>query len=223
VARECVRKVRAVLDRTQRDGGRVREHSHLLEQPERLGRRQVRRDRDAACTLTLQRDGAAAAERWNVPADPLQRHSLVEEAKVADQRVGVGRQHQEAQRAEAIVERHDDRVGGVGKEVAPVHGVRACTRDPAAAVDVNQDAARRRPRGARRRRPDVEEETVLGGVGPLARWLHAARAELGGVDNARRRGHSYRCTPAQRAQRRLRISDAEEGVVVVARDTAIGA
>lgn len=123
-------------------------------------RHEVHAHRAGAGRLAEQRDRArVAAERLHVVFDPLDGERLVVQAHVAGRLVRA--EVEEAERADAVVDRrHDDVVGG-GEQHGVVHLERRRAAHVAAAVDPHEH---RGAAGAstRRRRPHVQVQAVLG-------------------------------------------------------------
>ena len=142
-----------------------------VEQPARGGRREQRSHAHAARGLAEDRHvPGVAAERGDVLAHPFERADLVAQAEV---RVDAARAQlgvvQEAERAEPVVDRHDDHVAAPREPRAVVEEGRARAHHERAAVDPDHHrAALRVGRG----RPDVEREAVL----RLAIGRHADQA-----------------------------------------------
>jgi hypothetical protein len=181
----------------------------------------VHADVERSGRLAEHRDVAGvAAEPGDVVADPLERHLLILQALVAGpalgDEVGVA---EEPEQAEPVVERdHDDAVV-LGEELAGVeqpdveerHRLLGRAVDVAAAVDPHHH---RRVPGRGRRRPHVEVQAVLVVAREVLQRrvgeLRAALAERGGVARRRPRRRLLGRLPAQIADRRLRVRDAEE-------------
>ena len=140
-------------------------------------------DRHGAGTLAEDRHLArVAAEGSDVLRHPTQRQALVEDAVIAGEaQLGHG---QKAQGAQAVVEGDHHHVARCGEVGAVIDRQGARAEQEGAAMDEDHD---RQPlalvdRGARR--PDVEEQAVLGiaAVGPV---LRADGAERGGAAEMR--------------------------------------
>ena len=163
-----------------------------------------------------------AAEGGDVALHPLQAGDLVEQAVVAR---GMLRQFggergmgEEAQHADAIVDRHHDHAA-LGQPRAVEGRTRGRAYLEAAAVDPHHD--RQRALGVDRR-PDVQGEAILAhrqiaaGIFEVDRLgrgagLQALRAELRGGAHALPRRHRLRRLPAQVAERWRGEGNAEIG------------
>ena len=192
----------------------------LVEQSVR--RRNAHQEQAAGAASRRTGDGDVvriAAERGDVVARPLQRRDHVEQAVVAERRVrrrarGQQRMREQAERPEAVVDRHHD--DAAARQLrAVVARLRAGVLLEGAAMEPHQHrhrAAGRRLRG----RPDVEEQAVLGlrvarvvdGV------LRRRRAERDRLAHAGPRLRRLRRLPAQVADGRRCVRDAAEHVHV---------
>ena len=182
-----------------------------VEQPRRARRREQRAGVARAGRLAEHQHGVrVSAERRDVVADPAQRGELIERAVVADRAVGAGQRGvgQPAELAEPVVERHHDRVAGLGEAPAVVQRIDRGADGVAAAVDPHQHRARRR---GGRRRPQVQVQAVLvADERAVLVELRARRAERGGVELAAGAGRGRGCAQAQVADRRCGVGDVLE-------------
>ncbi len=168
LSRRCLR------GRPCREVGRARVAlgDRTAEQPSRLRRRDVRAHGRAAGGLAEDRHVArVAAERAGVLLHPPERGLLIEQGRVARPEVGVV---EEAERAQAVVDRHDHDVA-VDRELGRVvAGAVAGQERPA--VDPHHHGQPRAPRRATGRRGDVEVQAVLvegrGIARAVRRWAH---------------------------------------------------
>ncbi len=181
-----------------------------LEQTLRQGR--GLKDGDRCRAGRLAEDGDAvriAAEGRDILLHPLQRRDLVEDALVAVD-LALGGQfgmREEAEDAQTIVQRHHD--DAVTRHVhAVIERLLGRTAVIAAAMDPYHD--RKRLALGLRRRPDVEVEAVFAfGEGDPGRRLPAGLRESRRRAHARPRHDRLRRAPAQIADRRRGIGDAE--------------
>ncbi len=142
----------------------------------------------------------------DVGLDPLQRGLLVHQAVVARcaaALAGERRMRQEAEGAEAIVDRHDHHALS---DERPGVVVIALAGEQRAAVDPHHD----RVRADDFRRVDVEVETVFRAAGDAerARRLGAMRRERARIARHIPGGRRLRRLPAQRSHRRRCVGDA---------------
>ena len=194
-----------------------------LEQSLRRGRDQLRADTQPAGRLTEDRHVLrVAAEARDVVLHPLERELLVHQAVVAGVvRLGPGAQRgmrEEAEQAEPVVDRHDHNT--LLDEVDRVV-VAALAADQRAAVDPHHHRQlRRRPR--RTRRVDVQEEAVLirALLAEEPGGLRARRAEGRRVQHLPPARVRLWRLPAELADRRGRVRDAQELLHVVRDDAA---
>ena len=178
--------------------------------------------------------GRIPSELLDVRGDPLERADLVEETEVAgrlDRVVRFGpqrRMREEAERTESIGDADDDDPLASREQRAVEHARRRVAPRVAPAVDPDEDGPALRPGrdglGVDAGRPDVEVEAVFvaGEAGVrLGRHAPDPRADLrtGPTRGQRIEGlgpglGSPRCTPAERADGRLREGQAQPGVAV---------
>ena len=182
------------------------------------------RHADRARRLAEDRDlrGVAAEGRDLLP-HPLERRHLVEDPLVSGRRQPLAAERlqvEEAEHAEAIVERDDDHVAASGEDGTVVDRLGARTDDEAAAVDPDEDGPARpvEPGG-----PDVQREAVLVHRTHVegecraerARALPGRRSEAGGVAEARPGRERSRREEAARAHRRRGVRDAAKDMNAV--------
>jgi hypothetical protein len=197
----------------QRVGARAALDDRAREQAAAAGHGELRAHAPRACGLAVDRDVARiAAERGDVALDPRQRRALVEEPDgrqgLAPLLSGERALRQEAERAEPVVDRHDDRVRAPRQPGTVEQLVAAAAAIERAAVDPDQH---RQVRPARR--PHVEVQAILGRPG--APGLRAGGPGLRRVARCRPWRHRAGRLPSRRG----RVRDAQEcahTVVVVA-------
>ena len=137
--------------------------------------------------------------------DPLQCHALVQDAIIAGQ--AQLRHGQEAQGAQAVVKGDHDHVARRGEVGAVIDGKGAGAEDEVAAVDENHDRQPLVLLDGGARRPDVEEQAVLGIAGRDAILRTDGTKRGGGAEIGPARVR-LRCSPAQVSDRWQRIGDA---------------
>ena len=162
--------------------------------------------RHRARTLAEDRHLArVAAEGRDVLGHPAQRQALVQDAVIAGKaQFAAG---QEAQGTQAVVERHHDQVAGRGEVGAVIDRQRAGAEQEGAAMDEHHDRQPLAPLDRGARRPDVEEQAVLGVAGGRA-VLRAYGAERDRLADTGPGWQGLRWRQAQVAHRRLRVGDA---------------
>ncbi len=119
-------------------------HDGAAEQPARGRATQQRGDAEAARRLAEDRDVVrVSAEGRDVLAYPRQGGDLVHQSPIADEPVGLGElsMPEEPERAQPVVDRHDDRVAVAHEIPAAVEEHRAAARREATAVDEEQHRA----------------------------------------------------------------------------------
>ncbi len=192
-----------------------------LEEPACAGRAEQGADTGRAGRLAEHGDVIrVAAERADAFAYPFERGDLVEDAGVARARelavVEIG-EMEEAERPEAVVDRHDHDVAVDGKVRAVVPRRIARAPNECAAVNPHHDGS---ARVVAARCPDVEVEAVFAvrrlGLAHQLRELELGLRGLGGersrVPGARPRLLPRGRLPAERADRGCRVRDAPEHV-----------
>src|SRR5262249_12574668 len=140
----------------------------------------------------------------NVIRDPLQCHALVQDAIMAGQ--AQLRHGQEAQGAQAVVKGDHDHVARRGEVGAVIDGKGAGAKDEVAAVDEDHHRHPLVPLDGGARRPDVEEQAVLGIVGRAI--LRADGTKRGGGAELLPAWVRLRWSPAQVSDRWQRIGNA---------------
>jgi hypothetical protein len=187
-------------------------------QPFGLRRPEQGRDHDRAGRFAEDRHVAGvAAEGFDVALHPFERGNRIHHSVVAGGiAAGLARElrvREEAESAEAIVQRDDDGAF-LRQTLAVVTGLRARAAREAAAIDPDHDGSAIVRRIGRR--PNVQIKAIFSGrrwcraARPTRAALHAARAEFGGIANAVPAGGRLRRLPAVLADRRRRERDAFE-------------
>jgi hypothetical protein len=191
------------------------------EAPARFGRAEQRADAHRAGRLAEDRDVLGiAAEVRDVLVHPVERGGLVAQHQVRVRVLAAGdeiAQRERAQRAQAVVQGHDDGVAARRQARAVVERRAARADQERAAVDEDQHRAASAVRG---RGPHVQVEAVL--VLPvraaheaphqrvLGARLRGAGAEAQRLALAAPRLRGLRRAEAQRPDRRLRVRNAAE-------------
>jgi hypothetical protein len=183
------------------------------EQPAGSGGGELGQDAEPARGLAEDGDAAGiAAEAGDVALDPAQRGLLVHQAVVARRAArlgGEGRVGQEAERAQPVVDGDDDHALAHQRRRVIVVALAGHQRP---AVNPHHDGPGAEAVLGAGRREDVQVQAVLRGAGDAERRgrLRAVRRELGRVPYPVPAGGRLRRAPAQRADRRSRVGDAEE-------------
>jgi hypothetical protein len=200
----------ALRDRAGKEAARARRRHHVHD-PGGAGR--LAEDRDAV---------RVAAERRDVAPDPAERRGHVEQAVVAGAGpAGFGgqlRMGHEPERPQPVVER--DEHDALARQVAP-HEDRIAARALLKRATVEPDHHRPARVGGRGRAPYIEIEAVFAhrllagelGIDRIVRspGLQALRRQCGGGSDTVPAPDRLRRLPAQRADRRRRIWNAEKG------------